>query len=720
MAGLFSGRAANALNAGTVEYAAAMAAANQVNDRLDLADHRTLQRRVASAPGLAPRTMAGGAALGVPGPLTATQNLDPYSIGSTYTPAGITPPAGAAIPVPTADLSQSAPGAAPAMTPEAAAAFTSADGAVLTPSIQEWKSMTGQQQAAHLAAVNAAEAAKVSTRTAWSKGTIRPKVISLKEYEATLPREPAARRGGVKTTKPVQTSGVAQAMQTPQGAKIVEYARAVGLNPAVAMTTYGVESSFGAAKVSSFADAKAKGGVYGIMQTQVASIFGDGGNGRGVLAHFSDPQVLAKYPSEANNIAALVRMVQADPDSEDGQIAAGILRLKYSQDIGVPESLMGAAYQASAEEVLKAGGPTGASDGNLTNSGYNSRWQGVLAEVQSAMGGMEGIITPAGGTPDQPAAPQVQAGLASTGDKSFDSRVKFALKKAPAEYDFQTQQSMQLREQQVQFFQQRQQLFEQENQRITQEHAQSSQRFAVYKANGDIAGMEAEMNKLDAAQSLLNDLQTRSYAFAVQAQKSINASNNELLANESDRAVRELANGDPRRASALISSAGGSQIVFQPRTDGGFVAVGPDGGYILERPGGVAKRFTAEDVAKQVYDVADKAKAAAVDAGRASASSKKYESDLKIEEAKVDIIGKLLEINAKSVADLEAKMKEQDSSVHSVKEDTLGNIVIVYNGPSGRIVTLAAEATQAVLNGDEIPTTSVKVQLTGDAGLTPR
>lgn len=720
MAGLnFSGRASQALNQGVVDYAATLDAGRAANEGLDAMDRRKREAALLQTSGLAPQRISASLMPGMPSPIALAPQRANYDVGTKYAPqVGMIPQGGAnpaldATIVPAADVQP------------AATSFTAADGTPLTPSIGEWNAMTGQQQAAHIKAVNIARGAEAGAGTAMRSGRaaglgLRPaqvKPISLNEYAATLPKDPVSRPGGktAQNVPSVQTANLTkntqallgklpQAAQTPQGQKISEFARAIGVNPAVALSTWGMESSFGA-RSRSWADAlKTKSG-WGVLQVTPDT------QSR-VVGYFSNPKVLAKYPNEANNINALVQMAQGDPNSEDAQIAAGILQMKYIQDIGLTdESLMGAAYQTNPHEVLKRGAPVDATDGNMSNSDYSSNWNALFSTATAELGG-------GSSTASSPTSQTVSAGLAipTTGNKGFDSRVKFAVAKAPGEYDFATQQLMSARENHIRLLQQREAAMAQEQEQINFTYQNANARFAAHKAAGDVVGMTAAMDELSSVQKLSTDLQNRSFSFAETAQSGIDAFNNELIVNEADRAVRDLVSGDPTRASSLLSQAGGMQTVYQPRTDGGFVKIDQNGQYVLD-DNGQAKKYTPADVAYEVYSVADKAKAAALDAGRASESSAIRESDLRVREKMVDVLGNMKVAEIKSLGDMKQKIMELDNTVKDVKDDGAGGFMVIYNGTAGKIVKINPNAMQALSDGTEIPASSITVEYSGNAGL---
>jgi hypothetical protein len=712
MAGLnFSGRASRALNQGTVDYAAMLAASRAANEGLDTMDRRQREAGLMQAPQLMGQRPSAFLNPDVPTPVAAAGQRANYDIGTKYSPVvGVAPPAGTTAEPPKVIVTDP-------VTDKAPTSFIAADGTPLTPSISEWNAMTGQQQATHLAAVNAARKAtrpvagvQYPGRGGRAAPTALAPPMSLKDYAASLPKDSIARAGNkpVAAGAPANTANltkntqsllakISQASQTPQGQKIMEFARAVGVNPAVAMATYGMESSFGAQN-RSWADAKRTGSGWGVLQVTPDTH-------RRVTGYFSDPKVLAKYPNEANNINALLQMAAGDPNTEEAQIATGILQMKYIQDIGLKdESLMGAAYQANPHEVLKRGAPVEASDGNMSNSDYSSNWNALFSQANAALGG--GASTASSPVPQQAAA---GIEMPSTGNKSFDSRVKFAVQKAPGEYDFQTQQLMQSRENHINLLKQKEAAMQQEQEQINFAYQNASQRFAAHKAAGDVLGMTAVMDELSATQRLSSDLQSRSLEFAAQAQSGIDQYNNELIANEADRAVRDLAVGDPTRASSLLSQAGGSQVIFQPRTDGGFVKVDSNGQYVLGADG-QAQKFSAQDVAYELYSVADKAKAAAIDSGDASRQSRQEESDFKIKEKTVEILGNMKVAEINGAAEMAKAIQTQRGDIAFAKDMPDGSVVFAYKGDEGKLVTLSPGAVVTLSNGETVPAEEITVK----------
>lgn len=670
-------------------YARSLAAQRSIIASDEAIDHRNLTAKLASPAGLARKPVAGSLSMGVPNAMKPQGDFD---VGTEYTPTvGIAPQA--------APTAAAAPQAAGLAAPQGSVA-SGPDGSPL-PTLEQWKQMSPETQRnmymLHLQK-------DIKTRG------MRAKRPTMDEYIKSLPSDPAAMasqyaaRGGKKDA-PVAANitknthaliaQIPQASQTPQGQKIMEFARAIGVNPAVAMATYGMESSFGAQN-RSWEEASRTGSGWGVLQVTPATA-------RGVVKHFSKPEILEKYGNAANNINALIQMASGDPNSEDAQIAAGILQMKYIQDIGIKdESLMGAAYQANPHKVLKRGGPLDATDGNMSNSDYSANWNALFAQTNTALGGGPS-------TAPQPAA---TAGVVKTGNSSFDRRVKFAMQKPVAEYDFSTQQLMQSRELNNQLIQQQQDMFASEQRRVEQEYEASNTRFAAYKAAGDVAGMTAEMDKMAGAQALADDIQTRSYQFVISAQDTINQYNNQLVANKADHAVRALADGDPTLASAIVSAAGGRQRIYQKRTDGGYTAIDSNGQYVLDSDG-QARKFSDNEIIYEVYSVADRAKAAAMDAGRASTTAASIEADFKLQLQQLQNEGTIGAAAVKGSWDLKQALQVQLGDIAEVKDTPEGGIKIIYKGGDGKIVTMNPDAVQATVDGTEIPTTGIKVEYSG-------
>ena len=712
MAGLFSGVASRALNQGIVDYTTALEATRRAGEGLDAADRRQRDAVLLKNAGLSPagQTPATDLSLPPPAALNTPANRDAYTVGTILTPqVGITPPGGAPALAP-------AGGGTPAGTPaqQAGTSFIAADGSVITPSIGEWANMTAGQKAAHLKAVNdkrGSERAPVVLETGKGRRLDtgpRKAPITLEEYEASLPRRAMDMQNFSRSApgrKPpparVVNHSLAAAVQSPQGKKIMDYARAIGVNPAVAMAHYGVESSFGK-NSRSWDDAKRTGAGWGVLQ-----VIPD--TQRRTTEYFSRPEVLQKYPNEANNINALVRMARDDPATEDAQIAAGILQMKYIQDIGITdESLMGAAYHANPHKVLKAGAPVNATDGKISNADHSSKWNAMFSQATAELGG-------AGPTPgtSQPTAPTAQAGLVasqSTGNSSFDSRVRYAVAKPTSEYDYQTQQFMQARTQQVQIIQRKQQMLEQEQRQVTAAYNNANQRFNAHKAAGDVVGMTAAMDEAAAAEKLNLDIQNRTLEFSSAAQSSINQYNDQLIANEADRAVRDLNYGDPSRASLLTSQAGGTQRIYQPRSDGGYSIIDQNGRYVLDE-NGQAKQFTNAEIAFEVYSVADRAKAAEMSAGESKYNEKKLDHALKMEEKQQDMITELAKITIKGEVDLKQKLMEMDADIAKVEADPSGSgkLFVFYKGTQGKILQVDPAAFVTTPDGTQIPSSAVTV-----------
>ena len=161
---------------------------------------------------------------------------------------------------------------------------------------------------------------------------------------------------------------LAAAVNTEQGQAIINRAKVIGVDPVAAIAIYGVETTFGASKGES-----GKGAV-GPLQVSA-------GDWSKFQQWFLNPanQRRYKFGAELADIAA---------NAKASDIDAGLLRLKYNELLGVDKNLWGAAYQASAEDVKKAGRPLArhdAPDGRiegLTNSDYNKLYVTLYNEAR--------------------------------------------------------------------------------------------------------------------------------------------------------------------------------------------------------------------------------------------------------------------------------------------------------------------------------------------------
>jgi predicted ThiF/HesA family dinucleotide-utilizing enzyme len=167
---------------------------------------------------------------------------------------------------------------------------------------------------------------------------------------------------------------------------VLQRAQQFGVDPAATLAVYGIESSYGANP-----GASAKGAT-GPMQVTEDTF-------KRMKRWYTDPANIQKYNIPPVMADAARAMVRGTPQ---GDVDAGLLRLKYNEYIGVPRELWGAAYQSNAEEVRAAGRPLPRTDGNLTNTEYNAVYAGLYNQAYAALTG--GAMTPAAQAGVRPAA----------------------------------------------------------------------------------------------------------------------------------------------------------------------------------------------------------------------------------------------------------------------------------------------------------------------------
>ena len=150
---------------------------------------------------------------------------------------------------------------------------------------------------------------------------------------------------------------------------LLNLAQEIGVDPATALTIWGIETNFSAVPEQGpqvgVATSEKRRVASGAMQVTDATFesmkkyFSDGRNYHASILDNLDS-------GELMDIAN--RMERGNPESE---YAAGLMRMKYSEIVGVPPKNWGAAYQSSAEKVLDNGGPRkGVTDGITSNIDY--------------------------------------------------------------------------------------------------------------------------------------------------------------------------------------------------------------------------------------------------------------------------------------------------------------------------------------------------------------
>lgn len=185
-----------------------------------------------------------------------------------------------------------------------------------------------------------------------------PRVAAITQYSAK----------SVTDRAPKLVANVGSVVASEQGQTIINRAKELGVDPAAAIAIYGVETSFGAK------GGKSKAGAGGPLQVKASEW-------PSFQRWFNDPANRKRY-------GITDAMVAAANSSTYDSIDAGLLRIKYNELVGVDKNLWGAAYQASAEDVRRAGGPLPVHDAGkegtagLTNSDYNKLYVEVYNEAR--------------------------------------------------------------------------------------------------------------------------------------------------------------------------------------------------------------------------------------------------------------------------------------------------------------------------------------------------
>ena len=187
------------------------------------------------------------------------------------------------------------------------------------------------------------------------------------------------------------------------GNKIQEVYKAandIGIDPFAAIAIFGIESDFGRSGGKS-----AKGAVGG-MQVMPAQF-------ERLKKWFADPANLEqiknafRMPNGEVNMARVEYAIQTFSNMQlpgsrgrgtpQANIYGGLAQLVYNKAIGLPKNLWGAGYQGNANEVLAAGRPLVADDGNISNSDYNRAYVTLYNHIAETYGlALSEVQTPYG------------------------------------------------------------------------------------------------------------------------------------------------------------------------------------------------------------------------------------------------------------------------------------------------------------------------------------
>ena len=204
------------------------------------------------------------------------------------------------------------------------------------------------------------------------------------------------------------TENMPKAFQSPFIQSLLQRAQQLGVDPAAAVAISALESGYGIGGTKATSGAGARG----VMQVLPVT-FAD------MKRWYTDPAEIKRYNIPQELVDAATNMQQGTPE---GDVDAGLLRLRYNEFVGVPPELWGAAYQASAEQVRDANRPLKTDDGNITNDEYNSIYINLYNEAAGLLGGVApaapavpGVTPPPAALPPSLTPPQQPAAAAGTG-----------------------------------------------------------------------------------------------------------------------------------------------------------------------------------------------------------------------------------------------------------------------------------------------------------------
>ena len=203
---------------------------------------------------------------------------------------------------------------------------------------------------------------------------------SVSQKAATAAATPVATRTALLPLAAARVKGLDQLLKSTDPAVIadrelaLDLAAEIGVDSSAALAMWGIETDYGRNT------GKGKKGVAsGTMQVTQPTYdsmkrwFGD-------FQNYSRNRIDPALKSLADSMSSK----RGDKRSE---MIAGLLRMKYSEIIGVPPQNLGAAYQTNAENVRENNGPLDIDDGNLSNADYNTVFNQLRAEAELMLSG---------------------------------------------------------------------------------------------------------------------------------------------------------------------------------------------------------------------------------------------------------------------------------------------------------------------------------------------
>ena len=405
--------------------------------------------------------------------------------------------------------------------------------------------------------------------------------------------------------------------------KLVELANSMGVDPIAALAIFGIESDFGR-NVK-----KSQRAAFGSMQVTNAQF-------NNLKKWFADPanraQIEAIYPNNPGMVDKVIGMVanmqrakaRASAAGNEGELVAGLAQLIYNKAINLPKNLWGAGYQGNANKVRDNKGPLAVSDGNISNSDYNSAYVSLYNYIAGKMGGSTMTASTATAanqntqtttssaaannqaagqtsTTTNQSADQQIAGLniqdvqtdttgqsTNTGNTGTASTDVSSLKEQTTGVDTggtKTEETVPKTNEKVEppafytkdpsrlgfdlrnYLEERELVINQTNRNV-QILAQRADYFRRLAEVSRIGGTdEASYNKLlNQSTELMAKAQTMQQAGALEAKKA----ENKIMYLQGMQGLQDLANGSVNRAAAVWSEYSGMDIRINPRSDGKY------------------------------------------------------------------------------------------------------------------------------------------------------
>jgi len=467
-----------------------------------------------------------------------------------------------------------------------------------------------------------------------------------------------------------------QALQAQGTQQVITRAQALGVDPVAAVTLYGIETDYGANVKDSPRGAK------GPMQVTDATF-------REMKKFYTDPKKIEQYGIPPALVQAAQTMARGTPQ---GEIDAGLLRLKYNELIGLPLNLWGAGYQGNADKVLKGGVPLRATDGGLTNGDYNDIYINLYNNIAQTMSG--GV--PLAQAQAQPQAPATDPATVTSRTPEGVLRVDTsgtgparvaqapttqAAGAAPAPLEVPRTQARNmemaefyLRGNQVPYeLQQLQQFAQQQATLLTQQRNERARLAKMYRESGTAYGSQqaqvlmGEIEKYDGALLQLRQQYTEKEMYL-----------------QGMQGLRELANAnDPRLISGVLTKYKGVPVGIQPL---------PNGNYNYFVNGVKTKEnISAQNLATgALREFSSEARAAvAKSAALENELALKLRYDSSVTSANINAIARLLEARTEGEYKLAAERAKQEGIEFKPVGDGSGKIAVTMNGRTLLLVDTA-------------------------------